>query len=173
MKFNLDNKDNKKFTTIENISQEIISSNQLFSTIYGDGGSIKDDRFLPFEKGGVFKYFDLQKLDDARFENNRLYYSIIKERDLIVGLLELEKVPYTDDKHYWITFVSVDPKYQGKGYTSIVLDQAFQFAQKENITLESSSYVEQEDPKLQESLERINLELAKKYKVSFINGIKR
>jgi GNAT superfamily N-acetyltransferase len=91
-------------------------------------------------------------------------FPVVKEGNKIVGLSELEKSPYTD-KTFWIQFLSVDPKYQNKGYASRLAEEIFRFAKQEDYSLETSSYTEVGYEKLKDLFNK----MAQKYSVNFID----
>lgn len=140
------------------VSTKTLNSEELINLVYKGNNLPQDVRFLPVEEGGVFEYFSLMH---AGRENK---FPIIKEGDKIVGLSELEKSPYAD-KTFWIQFLSIDPKYQGKGYASKLAEEIFRFAKENDYTLETSSYTEEG----YEKLKAVFNKLAEKYSVDFID----
>jgi len=148
----------------EYLESKSINAQDLIDLIYQGESLPQDNRFLSTDKGGVFKYFDPRDL----FENiENKVYSIVKNKGEIVALGELEKNPY-NLKAYWIKFLSVDPKYQGKGYASILAEEIFKFAKEKNIILESSSYTEEGEQKLKALFNK----LAEKFSVEFVDSDK-
>ena len=146
------------------IESKIISPQELIDIIYKGKSIPQDDRFLPIDRGGVFKYFDPRDL----FENvENKVYSVIKNDKEITALGELEKNPYSQDT-YWVKFLSVDPVYQGNGYASILAEEIFKFAKKNNISLENSTYTVEGQEKLKAVFKR----LAEKFAVNFIDSDK-
>ena len=148
------------FETKENlpISTETLNSEELINLVYKGNNLPQDIRFLSTEEGGVFEYFSLMH---AGRENR---FPVVKEGNKIVGLSELEKSPYTD-KTFWIQFLSVDPKYQNKGYASRLAEEIFRFAKQEGYSLEASSYTEVGYEKLKDLFNK----MAQKYSVNFID----
>lgn len=148
----------------EYLESKSINAQELIDLIYKGESLPQDTRFLSTDKGGVFKYFDPRDL----FENiENKVYSIVKNNEEVVALGELEKNSHSL-KAYWIKFLSVDPKYQGKWYASILAEEIFKFAKEKNIILESSSYTEEGEQKLK-ALFNI---LAEKFSVEFIDSDK-
>ena len=145
----------------EYLESKIISPSELVDIIYKGESLPQDDRFLTTEKGGVFKYFDPRDL----FENiENKVYSIVKNKQEIVALGELEKSLQNSDV-YWIKFLSVDPKHQGRGCASILAEEMFKFAKEKKISLESSSYTDEGQQKLKALFNK----LAEKFLVNFID----
>jgi len=139
-----------------------ISPQDLVDIIYKEESLPQDNRFLSTDKGGVFKYFDPRDLSENA-ENKA--YSIVKNKQEIVALGELEKSLDNSDI-YWIKFLSVDPKYQGRGYASLLAEEFFKFAKEKNISLESSSYTNEG----QQKLKAVFNKLAEKFGVNFIDS---
>ncbi len=131
---------------------EIISSKDLIEKIYQDDSIVRDERFLPFNDGGVFKYFDVGDLINKISKSNRLY-PVVELDGLIVGISELEQDP-DNSNNFWIKFISVDPLYQGKGYATLLIEKIFEFAKQNNYSLELSFYSKQGLEKLKKVIER-------------------
>ncbi|MFA6251128.1 MAG: GNAT family N-acetyltransferase [Candidatus Paceibacterota bacterium] len=140
------------------ITTQTLNASELIDLIYKGNNLPQDNRFLPTEEGGVFGYFNLMH---AGRDNK---FPVVKEGDKIVGLSELEKSPYSD-KTFWIQFLSIDPKYQNKGYASKLGEEIFRFAKQEGYSLETSSYTEIGYEKLKGLFNK----LAEEYSVNFID----
>jgi ribosomal protein S18 acetylase RimI-like enzyme len=149
--------ENKSIT----ISTKTISGEQLIDLIYKGKSLPQDSRYLSFEKGGVFKYFDLAELSGLRDTNN-LFYSLIEVDNKIVGLSELEKQP-GNETNLWIKFISVDPQFQNRGYASKLAEEIFSFAKNNGFSLEESMRSPEGELKLKPKLRT----LAQKYLVTF------
>ncbi len=149
----------------EKISLEILERDELKKLIYQDS-NIPDGRFVDPDHGGVFHYFDLDEVINP-LNQDRMVFPIIKENDLIVGIIDMEYSP-TQERVAWVKGVSVDPKYQDKGYSSKLLEKMFEYAQRNNLILQISKYGQTGDgeKKLQKPTER----LAKQYGVKIINN---
>lgn len=145
---------------------ETISAHALIDLIYKGSGSPQDERFLPTEDGGVFRYFNLA---DAIHNKENKFYSLIKVDDKVIGLCELEKSPF-QEKTFWIKFLSIDPEYQNQGYASRLAEEVFRFAKQEDVALETSSYTTKEG---YEKLKPLFIRLAKDFSVNFIDKEKR
>lgn len=124
-----------------------ITIEDLIDLIYKGQSLPQDGRFLPVEKGGVFKYFNVSELDD----NSDKFYSLVFSEDIVVGLSELEVNPNSANS-LWIKFISVDPKYQGQGYASKLIDEICKFAQEKGFSLEASAYSVDGEQKLKSRL---------------------
>ena len=136
---------------------KIFSPDELIEIIYQGTALPQNRRFLSFEAGGVFKYFDPANITSiSRFPSKKLFLATY-ESNTPVGLSELEQDP-RDSKNFWIKFVSVDPSYQGKGYASMLLRKIFQFAKDNDYTLEPSFYSEQGLQKLKGVIEKLCIE---------------
>ncbi len=151
----------------EKISVEILERDELKKIIY-QNGSFPDNRFVDPDKGGVFYYFDLQELINP-VNQDKMIFPVIKEGDLIVGIIDMEYSP-TQKNVVWAKGVSVDPKYQGKGYASILLEKMFKYAQQNNLTLQISRYGNTGDG--EKLLKGPTERLAKQYGVKIINSNK-
>ncbi len=151
----IENKENLVITT------ETINTNDLIDLIYKGDNLPQDNRFLPVENGGVFKYFDIKELSQNKKDK---FYPVVKIGDKIVGLSELLKDPF-NNKNLWVQFLSIDPEEQNNGYASRLAKEIFEFAKKNNYSLEASSYTEKGFEKMRPVFER----LSKEYLVDFIN----
>lgn len=148
-------KENIKVTT------ETITGKDLRDFIYKGNSEPQEKRFLSVEEGGVFKYFEPT---DAKFTTESQFYSLVKEEDKVVGLSQLLRSGFAVDRNvFWIQFLSVDPEYQGKGYSQKLIRKIFKFAQSKGITLENSSYSTEGNLKLKNSFQ----EIAKEFNVKF------
>ena len=122
---------------------------------------INDERFLPTEKGGVFKYFDYNlaiERDPLTGEIPQKFFPYVKKGETIVALAQLSESMYKKDdeeKVFSISFVSVDPKFQGKGYASKLLEEIFLFAKEHKIILQNSTYTEEGEEKLFNLIQRL------------------
>lgn len=131
------------------VTASTLSGTELFERVYKKQSLPQDSRFKRKEDGGVFTYFQLDKL--LRRKEN-LLYSVVSEGDLIVGLAELEKSP--DENHlYWMTFLSVDPKFQGRGYSARLIEEMFRFAEANGMNLEISRFTEQGEQRIRRGIE--------------------
>lgn len=146
----------------EKIESKTIKARELLDLIYQGKNSPQDNRFLTTSHGGVFKYFDPRDLQENVDDK---FYSFTKNNKEVVALAELEKNP-DDSMIYWIKFLSVDPKYQGNGYASILVEEIFKFAKERGITLEASAYTDDGQEKLKAVINR----LAEKFSVKFIDN---
>ena len=156
--------DNEKlFEKREKVFTTILSREELKDIIYADNHN-PDNRFLPPDKGGVFYYFDLQELINP-FNQDEMVFPVVKENDLIVGIIDMEYSP-NQDSIVWVKGVSVDPKYQDKGYGSKLLEEMFRYAKEHNLTLQISSFTGDGERKIKKPIER----LAKEYGVKIIDN---
>jgi GNAT superfamily N-acetyltransferase len=154
--FEKENKEDIKVTT------ETISGKDLRDFIYKGNFEPQEKRFLSVEEGGVFKYF---KPTDAKLTTESQFYSLVKEEDKIVGLSQLLRSGFAEGgKTFWIQFLSIDPEYQGKGYSKKLIREIFKFAKTKGFSLENSGYSSDGKLKLKNSFQ----EIAKEFNVSFL-----
>jgi GNAT superfamily N-acetyltransferase len=125
------------FEKREEVKTETLTAEELVDLIYKGESLPQDFRFLSEEDGGVFHYFDPRDLQENK-ENK--FYSVVKADEEITGLGELEKNPFEKDERFWVKFISVDPKYRGKGYASLLAREMFEFAKAHGFSLEGSAY---------------------------------
>lgn len=118
-----------------------MSSEELVDYIYKGESSPQDNRFLPTEDGGVFRYFDLEEIVGYFGKQKEKYFPVVEVDNKIVALSQLQKSPYAENT-FWVSFVSVDPIFQGKKYASKLVKEIFRFAKEKQISLEASSYSE-------------------------------
>lgn len=134
--------------------------------IYKGESLPQDNRFLPIEKGGVFKYFNIKDL--ISIHNEKKFYPLIELNNEVVALSELEE-SLNEQKSFWIKFVSVDPKYQGLGYASKLAEEIVRFTKEKGFSLESSSRSEEGYKKLKPLFNK----LTEKYFVHYIDTDKK
>jgi ribosomal protein S18 acetylase RimI-like enzyme len=109
---------------------KVLSPEELEVLIYQGKGTVQDTRFLPVEKGGSFKYFLLENVTGNILRKDSKYaFPVVMEGDKIVGISELQMNP-DNPKIFWIKFISIDPKYQGRGYASKLAEEIFRFAKQ-------------------------------------------
>lgn len=154
--------ENKSFETKEAVKAETLTGQALFDLIYNGESEPQDSRFLDQNEGGVFKYFNINDLINIHQKREDLFYPVIKVDGKIVSICSLQKSPY-EENLYWITEVSTDPFYQGKGYASHVLEETFRFAGEKGFDLEASTYSDEGSQKLKSVCRK----LAVQYSVDF------
>ena len=141
-----------------------MTAEELQDIVYQGHFLPKDKRFLDIEDGGAFEYFTPRIFGKQNLKN--CVFPVVKKGDLIVGLAEVEKSPYKGQENVvWVKFISIDPKYQGRGYASKLLDSIFRYAKDNNLVLEISVY----SLEGWEKLKKKNKELAEKYGVKIID----
>ena len=155
----------QKFENRENLQFEckIISAKELLNKVYQGEQLPQDIRFLPIEEGGVFKYFDLKDLVGVLTNIESKFYSIAEANGEVAGLGELETDPRVEN-NLWIKFISVDPKYQGQGCATKLVEEIFQFAKNGGYSLEESFYSIEGEQKLKKLVH----ESAEKFEVKLI-----
>lgn len=138
---------------------ETLAPNSLEKIVYEDDlRTIKDSRFNSIDNGGVFKYFEPKYIRDSD------HFPVVKEKDTIVGIAVLNKSPFRD-KTFWLMSVDIDPKYQGKHYSTKLLEEIFKFTKEQKFSLELSGYTNKD---AKDKLERLFNEFSKKYNVILI-----
>ncbi|MEI6400347.1 MAG: GNAT family N-acetyltransferase [bacterium] len=147
--------ESKESSTFET---KILSRDDLVDYIYKGQSLPQDTRFLDVEKGGVFKYFHLEDIVGINsYSKEQKLFPLVETEGVIAGLAELEQDP-NDSNNFWIKFVSIDPKFQGKGYASTLISKIFDFAKENNYSLEPSFYSEEGENKLKEVMEKTERE---------------
>lgn len=134
----------------------VVSSEELADRIYQGESLPQDPRFLSYERGGVFRFFDpreLSAIHSFTAESKSKFYPLIEVGGEVVGLSELEQ-DIKDAHNLWIKFVSVDPKYQGNGYSTKLIEEIFRFAKEKGYSLQPSFYTEEGRTKLKAIVER-------------------
>ncbi len=154
----------KDFEPGTNVDVSILNSDELVGVIYKGENVPKDNRFLRHSDGGVFRYFDIRTLNQENIKND-LKFVVLKENDLIVGISCLQKDPWKEN-NFWVTGISVDSKYQGKGYGRKLCEATVDFAVENGVSLQPSTYKEEGEVKLKHILE----EEAKKKSVVLAEG---
>lgn len=119
----------------------VFTKRELIDHIYQGDSLPKNKKFLRTDEGGVFKYFDLELAIGFSLKDVEKVFPYIKIGNEIVGLAQLHQSE-KGSKKYWVSFVSVDPKFQEKGYASKLIEEIMKYAKSRNITLETSSYKE-------------------------------
>lgn len=144
-------------------TEKILTGQEFFDLIYRGDSLPQDNRFIPFDEGGVFKYFLLSNnLINIHIKREDLFYPTVWVDNKIVALAELKKSPH-EENLYWIEGVSVDPAYQGKGYASMVLEEVFRLAKNRGVGLLASRYSDEGLTKLKSVCHK----LADKYEIEF------
>ncbi len=134
---------------IDDIKITTISSTDLIERIYQGDSLPQDEQFLSADNGGVFKYLDLGELVQ---DPNSSYFSILELNQKIIGLSELKKNP-NNDKNFWLMFISIDPKYQGRGYSYKLIDEVFSFSEKNAESLTLSFYSDEGEKRIKRKIE--------------------
>lgn len=137
---------------------EIISFETLLDEIYKGSNLPSDNRFLPIEKGGVFKYFEVRNLTEGDYKKrgDRIF-PVVRINNEIVALSELEKNP-NNPNNFWIKFVCVDHKYENNGYATKLIEEIFKFAKENNYSLTTSIYSDEGLEKLKKIIHRLQFE---------------
>ena len=99
---------------------------------------------------------------DFREGTEKIFPFVLNDEE-IAGLAKLEKSPYHKDS-WWISFISVQEKYQGNGFSKILVDEIFKFAKSKKIKIIGSSRTEIGQQRLSKAIENS----AEKYGVEYI-----
>jgi ribosomal protein S18 acetylase RimI-like enzyme len=149
--------------SIESLPMNVrtISAEDLIERIYKGNSTPQDERFLPLDQGGVFRYFWISDLNGIGRTEGK-FFSVVEVGEKIVGLAELEQ--QTDNpQNLWIQFISVDPEFQDQGYASKLMEEVFRFAKENNKSLETSLYSKDGylklKPKMKELAEKFGVQL--------------
>ena len=134
---------------INNVRTTTISGVDLIERIYQGNSLPQDEQFLSTDNGGVFKYLDLGELVQ---DPDSSYFSILELNQKIIGLSELKKNP-NNDKNFWLMFISIDPKYQGRGYSHKLIDEFFSFSEKNAESLTLSFYSDEGEKRIKRKIE--------------------
>jgi GNAT superfamily N-acetyltransferase len=130
------------------IKTNVLTGQKLVDKIYQGQSLPQDKRFISFDDGGVFKYFQLSNIVGfSAHSREKKFYPIVELNDLVVGLSELEQDP-NNPTNFWIKFISVDPQYQGNGYARKIIEKIFDFVKENNYSLEPSVYSLEGEEKL-------------------------
>jgi GNAT superfamily N-acetyltransferase len=129
-----------KSSEVEIENQDIrtitISGVELIDRIYKGETLPQDNRFRDINKGGVFEYL---RLNELVRDPNPTFFSILELNGKIIGIAGLMENP-NDKKNFWFTSISIDPKYQGKGYSRKLIDEVFNFSEKHADSIKLSTY---------------------------------
>lgn len=120
---------------------KIFTDSELFKLVYGDGGYPNDDTISDRIK--FFTYNDLHRND---------FYGhiwIVKFfRNKIIGIIRLFKDQYKYSVYpgyksgeiYTVSYFSIDPKHQGKGYATDMARVMFSYVKENSIPLRMTGY---------------------------------
>lgn len=134
------------------VSTKILNSGELKGLIYKGDSLPADQRFSRQVDGGVFKYFDARTFDHR---DESKFFPVVLAGETVAGICELEKSPYNENR-YWIKFISIDPKYQNRGYSSLLLEEIFKFVKERNAELQLSFFSPDGELKLKKVLARLS-----------------
>jgi GNAT superfamily N-acetyltransferase len=148
---------------------KIYNSDEFYEYISTNGPQKTfDPRFLRKNDGGkkAFKYYEYQDYSSMYVNvDNTIFFGIF-ENDIMVGLSRIYLNDINKSKNiWWLTYLCIDPIYEGKGYATQLADYIFKYFKQNNYTFETSSYTEQGFIKLKPLFNR----LALKYNVTFID----
>ena len=128
-----------------------ITGDELFNRIYQGESLPQDKRFTDFKRGGAFKYLHLNELVGMYEKRDSLSYSIVEEGDKIVGMAELQNDPDLEN-NLWLKFVSVDPAYQGLGYSSKLIEEIFRVAKERGCSIQVSRFSDEGKQRLKRAI---------------------
>ena len=152
--------------SISNIKLKIFSFPDFYQLIYGNNGTPKYKKLE--DKIRYFSYRDLQYTFDEESRNNREkgYYIVMFYKKEIIGIIKLGWNPYLRKvtNHYWISYFSIDKKFQGKGLSKLMMHKLFSFAKENNFILEGSSRTEMGKERLSNNIDKFS----KEYDIEYI-----
>lgn len=155
--------------TISNF--KIFDADQFYKYLWRTGEF--DIRFKNKMDGGNKRFKYMQLSDDMRKDydhpdtiNNlrQVYFFGLEVNDIIVALAHIRRSPRLE-KTYWLSYLCVDPEFEGNGYASQLSEYIFKWFKEHNLQFESSSYTEDGFIKLKPLFNK----LANKYSVPFID----
>lgn len=146
---------------LNNIKIDILDNKRFITEIVNNDNYKYQYKFLLKADGGkkAFKYY---MYDDYRKDD--VYFFILFLNDEPVAMSHIEKSPYIDNT-YWLSYLCVDPNFEGNGYASILADKMFEWFKENNLQFETSRYTEIGFVKLKPLFNK----LAQKYNVPFID----
>lgn len=152
----------ESYESKSNIHVDKFSSEELLDYIYKGESTPQDQRFSSYKNGGVFKYFDLDRLYQNSVFGRDVLYPYIEVDDIIVGISEIEKDTKNDDV-FWFKFLSIDEKFRNNGYATKLIDQIFSYIKVNNGKLKISMYSDEGfdiiKSKIEEAAKVYNIEL--------------
>ena len=157
-----------------NSNFKIFDADQFYKYLWRTGEF--DLRFKNKMDGGDkrFKYMQLdldmrKDYDQSDIINNlkQVYFFGLEVNDITVALAHIRRSPYIENT-YWLSYLCVDPDYEGNGYASQLAEHIFKWFRERNLQFETSSYTEEGFVKLKPLFNK----LATKYDVPFIDKVK-
>lgn len=118
------------------LTTETLTAEEMKGIVYSEGYHAPTQRFLPFKEGGVFEYFHASSDLASSYTT---FYPVVREAELIVGLAKLQEDAGAKDR-LWVCFLSIDPEYQGRGYSKKLMQEIGTFAQDSNFKSIELSY---------------------------------
>lgn len=148
----------KLFENYKKPELHIFDTRAFSDYVYGNSGILKDPTIVD-----RIKYF-LPELDLPRFkETLYILFFPLTLGEKVIGLGKLHEDPYNKE-NYWIQYISIDPKYQSKGYATEIATAMFKWAVENNKSLESSSYNEIGTERIKKVFNRLATEYNVKFK---------
>lgn len=142
------------------ITIKVFNQDTMYDIIYNNDSlpNVQDlDKRIKY-----FHYNDVSKWgNDSKAKN---LYFVMYHDDYIIGISQLGWNEYaTDTNTYWISYTSIDHKYQGRGLSKILLEEVYKYASEHNISLEGSRYSDRG----REVFPKYHEYFSKKYNVSY------
>lgn len=151
--------------TYENFGAElsvvVYNYDDFFKIIYGDGGLPKDETV--FDR---ISYMDSQMDFGWNARDINPYFVVLYNKSKIIGVAKIGEYPYKPKNRYSLSYLSIDKKYQGLGYSKMIVSELFNFLKNNNLSLDSSRYTDIGEKRLRKILN----EYSKIYNVEFIDN---
>lgn len=144
-----------------------LSSIEFFHSLYPMGGGFPIKKYKDLQDR--IKYFHWDDFNNemysAGLKDKIIRYFIYYQDNNIRGILKLQQDIETNSDILYITYLSVDPRYQKLGIASKLSEEAFKWCKENNKTLKPTLY-----SKIGfEKLKPLWYKLADKYNVNFIH----
>lgn len=149
---------------MKNLSIEIYTHSEFYEIVYGKGGSPKFPKLEQTIR--YFSFRDLQYCYDEETRKNREcgLYIVMYNKNNIIGIIRLGLNIYIKShKQLWISYFSIDEKYQGKGLSHKMLEALFQYSKENNIVLEGSTRTEKGKERLGKNVDKYAIAYDVKY----------
>jgi GNAT superfamily N-acetyltransferase len=158
------------YCNMKNISIKIYTHSEFYEIVYGNGGCPK---FPKLEQ--TIRYFSFKDLcycydEETRKNREGGLYIVMYDKSNIIGIIRLGLNTYIKShKQLYISYFSIDEKYQGKGLSYKMLDILFHYSKENNIILEGSTRTDKGKERLGKNIDRYAIDYDVKYIPSEFN----
>lgn len=156
-------KDWKLFESYTN-NFKVYNADEFYKYISTNGPNEEFDPRFKLKNDGGNKAFKYYQYSDYQVDSNNVYFMALEVDNIIVALAHIRKSKYIENT-FFLSYLCVDPLYEGMGYASQLANNMFQWFKENNLQFESSSYTEQGFVKLKPLFNK----LALKYDIPFID----